>query len=187
MGKPPDSPASPGLSSSHADRLSWFRNQFRPHFNAWVLGPIDRLVPSQDALVGFILMACAIDYLAGFWWGKDTKGKVQLAYTGFIDEYFPKGRYDAKGLFDSLRNGLVHMFTIKNKKYALTHNKPGIHLKNDTAGRIILNAADFRNDLVTAKDKYFDEVETNPDLLDKLSDRLNRDGFLGVIPIQVLP
>ncbi len=185
MGKPPSSPTSHGPTSSHADRLSWFRNEFRPHFNEWVLGPINRLVTSQDALIGFIVMACAIDYLAGFWWGKDTKGNVKVAYTGFIDAYFPKGRYDAKGLFDSLRNGLVHMFTIKNKKYALIHNRPDMHLKNDTAGQIILNAADFRDDLVTAGDKYFDEVETIPDLLDKLRDRFNRDGFLDAGPIQV--
>lgn len=187
MGKPPSSLASPGPNSSHVDRLSWFRNEFRPHFNEWVLGPIDRLVPSQDALIGFIVMACAIDYLAGFWWGKDTKGKVQVAYTRFIDTYFPKGRYDAKGLFDSLRNGLIHMFTIKNRKYALIHNRPDMHLKSDTAGQIILNATDFRDDLVTATDKYFDEVETNPNLLDKLWDRFSRDGFLAAGPIQVLP
>jgi hypothetical protein len=79
-------------------------------------------------------MTCAIDYLAGFWWGKSTKSKVQVAYTGFIDAYFPKGRYGANGLYDSLRNGLVHTFTIKNKKYALIHNRPDMHLKNDTAG-----------------------------------------------------
>ena len=186
MGKSPSSPTSPVPTSCHADRLSWFRNEFRPHFNKWVFGPIDRLVPSQDALIGFIVMACAIDYLAGFWWGKDTKGKVQVAYTGFIDAYFAKGRYDAKGLFDSLRNGLVHMFTIKNKKYALIHNRADMHLKCDTAGQIILNAADFRDDLATARDKYFDEVESNPDLLDKLWDRFNRDGFLAAGPIQVL-
>jgi len=185
MGKPPSSPASHRPIFSHADRLSWFRNEFQAHFNEWVFGPIDRLVTSQDALIGFIVMACAIDYLAGFWWGRDTKRNVKLAYTGFIDAYFPKGRHDARGLFDSLRNGLVHMFTIKNKKYALIHNMPDMHLKNDTAGRIILNAADFRDDLVAARDKYFDEVETNSDLLDKLWDRFNRDGFLVSGSVQV--
>lgn len=187
MGKPPSPPPSLGPTPSHTYRLSWFRNEFRPHFNEWVLSPIHRLVPSQDALIGFIVMTCAIDYLAGFWWGESTKGKVQAAYTGFIDAYFPKGRYDANGLYDSLRNGLVHMFTIKNKKYALIHNRPDMHLKNDTAGHIILNAADFRDDLVIAKDKYFDEVENNSELLDKLRDRFTRDGFLAAGAIQVLP
>lgn len=123
-------------------------------------------------------MTCAIDYLAGFWWGKSTKGKVETAYTSFIDEYFPKGRYDASGLYNSLRNGLVHMFTIKNKKYALTHNNSGLHLKNDSNGQIILNAGDFRDDLIVAKERYFSDVEIKPDLLDKVLNRHDRDGFL---------
>jgi hypothetical protein len=167
---------------SHAQKLAWFQNDFRPRFDGWVIGPIDRLVHTPDALIGFIFMACAIDYLAGFWWGKSTKGQGEPAYTGFIDAYFPKGRYDAKGLYDSLRNGLVHMFTIKNKKYGLIHNEPGFHLKTDQNGQIILNAGDFRDDLVAAKERYFDDVEKNPNLLDKAWDRYSRDGFLGATP-----
>jgi hypothetical protein len=185
MAKCPDSPTTHGLNHPNADRLSWFRKCFRPHFKEWVFGPTDRLVASQDALIGFILMACAIDYLAGFWWGKKTTNSVRAAYTGFVDAYFPKGRYDAQGLYDSLRNGLVHMFTIKNKKYALTHNRGDMHLKSDSAGQIILNAADFRDDLVKARDRYFDQVEITPDLLDNLWERYSRDGFLAAGPIQV--
>jgi len=167
---------------SHAQKLAWFQNVFRPHFDVWVIGPINRLVPAQDALIGFIFMACAIDYLASFWWGKSTRNQVKAAYTGFIDEYFPKGRYDAEGLYDSLRNGLVHMFTIKNKKYGLTHNNPSFHLRTDQNGHIILNAEDFRDDLVAAKERYFDAVENKPDLLDKAWERYNRDGFLDATP-----
>jgi hypothetical protein len=70
------------------------------------------------------------------------------------------------------------MFTIKNQKYALTHNNPIFHLKVDSNGQIILNAGDFRNDLVAATERYFDDVEAMPDLLDKLCDRYSRDGFL---------
>lgn len=175
----------PGPSSPYSYKLNWFNANFQPHFNAWVFRPIDRLVTSQDALIGFIVMACAIDYLAGFWWGKSTRSNVQKAYTGFIDTYFPQGRYDANGIYDSLRNGLVHMFTIKNRKYALIHNRPNMHLKSDTTGQIILNAANFRDDLVAARDKYFSEVQTRPRLLDKLLDRFNRDGFLISGPIQI--
>jgi len=164
-------------SLTHSQELSWFKGFFRPHFDDWVIGPINRLVCTQDALIGFIFIACAIDYLAGFWCGNSTKGKVQKSYIGFIDKYFPKKRYDSIGLYDSLRNGLVHMFTIKNKKYALTHNNPSLHLKVRN-GQIILNAGNFRNDLISAKDRYFADVEAKPDLLDKVVKRYNRDGFL---------
>ncbi|MCI0691040.1 hypothetical protein L0337_03425 [candidate division KSB1 bacterium] len=186
LSSPSGSPVSPILISSispHSQKLAWFCNYFWPHFDDWVIGPINRLVHTQDALIGFIFMTCAIDYLAGFWWGTSTKGKVETAYTSFIDEYFPKGRYDASGLYDSLRNGLVHMFTIKNKKYALTHNNPGLHLKNDSNGQIILNAGDFHDDLIVAKERYFSDVEIKLDLLDKLLDRYDRDGFLHLGPL----
>jgi hypothetical protein len=179
---PPSAGNSP---SSHAEKLEWFRNEFRPHFNTMVFGPINRLVISDDALIGFIFMACAIDYLAGFRLGASTKNKVQDTYIKFIDEYFPPDRYDSAGLSDSLRNGLVHMFTIKNKKYALTHNNPHLHLIIDRNGQTILNAANFRDDLVAASKHYFDDVEVKSDLLDKLLERYQRDGFLGVNSLDI--
>jgi hypothetical protein len=126
---PQDFDGFPPSGGSPPQKLVWFRTYFRPHFDDWVFGPIDRLVHAQDALIGFIFMACAIDYLAGFWWGKSTKRNVEKVYVDFMNQYFPEGRYDAKGFYDSLRNGLVHLFTIKNKKYALTHNNPHLHLK----------------------------------------------------------
>jgi hypothetical protein len=37
---------------------------------------------------------------------------VGEAYKGFIPEFFPAG-YDADGLYESLRNGLVHLCRIR--------------------------------------------------------------------------
>lgn len=186
LGSPSSSLPSPPSTqmpqvSAGAD-LQWFRNDFRLHFDEWVFGPIDRLLSTEDALIAFIVMACAIDYLAGFWKGKETTRSI---YKSFIDEYFPTGRYDSKGLYGSLRNGLVHMFTIKGKKYALTHGHPELHLKTDSNGQVVLNAADFRNDLVGAKERYFNDVEANSRLLQKVVKRYNDYGLLDHIPITV--
>jgi hypothetical protein len=65
------------------------------------------------------------------------------------------------------------MFTIKNKKYTLTHNNPSFHLNPDSNGQITLNAGGFRDDLIAAKERYFDDVEAKPKLLDKVLDRYN--------------
>ena len=183
----------PGASSTGLPELGPFTqatptpwiDAFQTHFNEWVFGPIERLVPSYDALVGFIMMACAIDYLSGFWWGETTEGSVGKAYTGFIARYFPTGRYDPEGLYDSLRNGLVHMFTIKHKKYALTHNRPDLHLKIDKKNQIVLNASDFMRDLRAASDAYFVEARASSDLSRKANDRYQRDGFLGKSPLEM--
>lgn len=168
----------PSIEDSMDDKLTWLNDYFRPHFNEWVMGPIERLVPSRDALIGFILMACSIDYLAGFWWGESTSGKVNEAYPGFIRAYFPGDTYDPEGIYDSLRNGLVHMFTIKAKRYALTHNNRELHLKENENGQVLLNAENFADDVAAAKERYFAAVQTDEDLLNKLIDRYNRDGFL---------
>jgi hypothetical protein len=141
-------------------------------------------VHSEDALISFIFMACVIDYLSGFWWGKDTRGHVKDAYTGFVNEYFPPYTYNTEGLYDSLRNGLVHMFTIKGKKYTLTNN-PKLHLVLSKDGQVVLNAANFRDDLLTATQNYFNEVENNPDLLAKLIERYGREGFLDADLLEV--
>lgn len=175
----------PTKQSSQAEKLNWFQKVFRSHFDDWVIGPINRLVHTEDALIGFIFMSCAIDYLVGFWWGVSTKGNVRKAYPEFITSYFPNGLYNSYELYDSLRNGLVHMFTIKNKSYALTHNHPDIHLRKARTGQIVLNASNFRDDLVAAKNKFFNDVECSPDLLDKVLDRYNRDGFLGATLIEI--
>ena len=81
----------------------------------------------------------------------------------------------------------MHLFTIKGRKYGLTHDHPEFHLKDavDEAGEkhTMLNAGDFRDDLVLAKEAYFADVENTPELLEKAVQRYNRDGFLGPVPI----
>lgn len=161
-------------------RCIWFQD-FRPHFNSWVLDPIKSFPFTREyMLIGFVFMSCSIDYLSGFWWGESRElGMSRQAYVGFINEYFrPRGRYNAKGIYDSLRNGLVHLFTIKNKIYELTIDEPERHLTVSHNNYIILNASSFRNDLVDAANRYFDEVEKNPQLLDKAFQRYERDGFV---------
>lgn len=164
------------------DKLNWFLQDFRPKFNQWVFDPIDRLI-EREPLVSFIVMACAIDYLGAYKRGSSTIGKVGEAYIDFINDHFPPG-YSADDLYKSLRNGLVHLFTIKQAKYALTHGQPSLHLTITPAtGQVVLNASSFRDDLVTARDNYFSCVESQQTYLDKLVESCDREGVLGRITL----
>jgi len=161
-------------------KLVWHYD-FRPHFNKLVLSPIKNFhFTKDDMLIGFVFMSCCIDYLSGFWWGESRElGMARQAYVGFINEYFrPRGAYNAKGIYDSLRNGLVHLFTIKNKMYELTFDEPERHLTVSHNSYIVLNASNFRDDLIAAANRYFDDVEKNPQLLEKAFQRYERDGFI---------
>lgn len=152
--------------------------EFKHHFDQVIFEPLNRLISTPDYLIGFIFISCAIDYLSGFWWGADTRGHVKKAYTGFIKQYFPFGKYDETDIYESLRNGLVHLFTIKGKRYALVQGHSESHLKMDGENNLILNASNFVDDLYFAKERYFEEAEANSILKEKLFVRLNRDGFL---------
>ncbi len=170
---------------SHSEKVSWFQRGFRPHFDEWVIAPAQRMIDSKDhvAMPAFIWITCAVDWLAGFWFGTDTKNQVKKAYTGFIDQYFPSNTYNSNELYDSLRNGLVHMFTIKSKQYALTHQNPNLHLQKTSNGQVILNLESFFSDVVSAKNEFFNDVEHSPEMLDKFIERYEREGFLNLIPI----
>ena len=175
---------------THDQKLAWFRSDFQPRFEEWVVAPARRMVEAGDdmgvGMPAFIWLTCSIDWLAGFWHGERTKGKVRQVYIGFIDRYFPTGRYDAENLYESLRNGLVHMYTIQHKKYALTHRHPETHLHPNHEGYILLNLEDFFEDCQFAKNAYFQEVETDKSLLNKAFKRIKRDGFLGLVPVNLL-
>jgi hypothetical protein len=167
------------VERSYEEKLRWL-SWFRAHFDDWVTRTIESYVDEPDALTGFLWIACAIEWLAGFWYGASTKGKSGEVYRDWLKEYFPPV-YDPDLLYDSLRNGLVHSFTIKGKHYGLLYNNSRYHLRKDTNGQTMLNARDFFDDWQTAKEKYFDEVERDAALLDKAFERFARDEFLGPV------
>jgi len=162
MGGPPSGP--PSLGSPADARVVWARAELKAILEERIFERIDRLLKA-DPLVAFIYMSCVIDYLAGFWHGDKNKTDWQ-DYEGFIEEYFssnPDGskRYSARGLYEDLRNGLVHNLTV-GATYALTHGKPEQHLQRTSDGQTILNAESFWADLVQAKDNYFAALDRDP-------------------------
>lgn len=181
---PASSSPAPNPVSLQQVQLAWFQDILRPHFERDVFGRIRRLMSPAaeggDPLLAFLFMACAIDYLAGYRVGGETKGRD---YINFIRDYFPASKYDPEGLYDSLRNGLVHMFTLKQKVYTmvLTDNNPGLHLQVRN-GQTVLNAQDFFADLVQAKDRFFSDVESSPDLL-ALAAQRGQYGSMGLVGI----
>lgn len=169
-------------SSSGSDKAIWFKDTFRPHFDKWVTARIDRLLVC-DPLAAILFTACAIDYLACFSVGARAN---ESGYTKFVERYFPKNpdgteRYEPLGLYDSIRNGLVHNFTIRRRKYTLTNSQPRLHLQSAPSGQTYLNAESLRDDFVIAKDDYFDKVQSSVALLNLLVNRYcdpHEGGFL---------
>ena len=80
---------------------------------------------------------------------------------------------------------MLHLFTIKGRRYALTHGNSRLHLKISSSGQELLNAEDFRDDVKAAAERYFADVISDPELLQKLVERYGREGFLATVDVEV--
>jgi hypothetical protein len=124
----------------------------------------------------FILASCYIDYLAGFRYGKNSKG---LDYVRFVKEYFTD-KYDASKLYQDLRCKLVHNYS-EGGSFAFTDNHPERHNVKIPDGRIMLNLENFVDDIETVLNKYFQELRTDDEKYKLAQNRYSKLGILTII------
>lgn len=145
-------------------------------FNVWILGGIDALVQSTGQSLAFVLISCAIEYLAGFWKGGPTN---QTDYINFLSEYTEFSlKYTPKDVYKSLRCGLVHNFTIHNGVYCLTFADTRNHLRKSKTGHIILNFENFYLDFKKLKEAFFTRAKTDNAAKTRFIARFRDKGFL---------
>ncbi|MEK7075682.1 MAG: hypothetical protein AAB948_02735, partial [Patescibacteria group bacterium] len=79
----------------------------------WAFKDIEKAAINSDAkMAGFMLGACFIDALSGFYSGlvrKDIKSGSAKRFKNFVKRYLPK--YDSELLYGDLRCGLVHSYS----------------------------------------------------------------------------
>lgn len=132
---------------------------------------------------GFLLGFCFIDAAAGFRAGrtKEMRGVIGPHFREFVGAYMP--RYDAAALYDDLRNGLVHSYTV-GETYSFTdREQAGKHLETKTFSfgrRTLLNLEDFVSDLEKAYEALREDVRTNPDRFAKAKRRYESNSLLSV-------
>jgi len=146
------------------------------NFDKWIFGGLVALSKSKGVCLTFVIMACAIDYLTSFNVGGKTKNRD---YINFLEEYdwFVK-KYNPTDIYNSLRCGLVHNFTILEGKFTLTHNHPELHLTIHK-GQKVLNYEDFYCDLRRLKEEYFEKVkDPKSGKIANFMKRYERLGFL---------
>jgi len=129
-------------------------------FDKAIIPSIARLSIGEVFPLGFVLTVCAIDYLASFNTGGETRGSD---YINFLNEYewFTR-KYIPEDIYKSLRCGLVHNFTIKGDRYILGSKEPENHLKTKQflgESMICLNLEDFLEDFKRLKNEYFAKVK----------------------------
>lgn len=153
-------------------------------FDQWIFPAIEDLHESKGVSLGFLIMACAIDYMTGLNMG-NSKNTTQNDYENFLNKYlWFTAKYKTSDMYKLIRCGLAHNFSLRNSKYALSHKSDLIHLSL-VDGRIILKYEDFFRDIKRLKKEYFLSVWANYDNQVNLVERVKTFGFLGPIKINL--
>ncbi len=151
----------------------------------WEYKDIERAsIYGEAKLAGFILGACFIDALAGFYEGVDKNGVKKNSskrFINFVKQYLPN--YDAQRLWTDLRCGLVHSYAAGGT-YAFTDaNKAGFHFSKAPNGMIILNLEDFLAELRKAYSKLRDDILSDPKIFKNALKRYESMWLMGLIKI----
>lgn len=139
----------------------------------WAFEDLYRASMGEAKLATFILASCYIDYLSCYYFNSDS---TKSRYINFVNRFMPG--YNGRDLYESLRCKLVHNYS-EGGKYEFTHNNPGLHFKDSPRNRTVLNLDNFLHDLKTARDEYFELVDTNQSFKDKLINRFKAVGIMG--------
>ena len=150
----------------------------------WEYKDIERAsIVGGAKLAGFILGACFIDAMAGFYAGinkGESNKKSGLRFKTFVRRYLKK--YDSQKLWEDLRCGLVHMYA-EGGSYVFTDaNKAGYHFNKIADGRTLLNLEDFCADLREAYRLYRNDILTDNEIYLKAKRRL-RVGIMALTNI----
>lgn len=136
-----------------------------------IRGEIDRCLGAKAELAAVILCLAAVDYLAGFYLGRETK---KADFIGFMQKYFPsKYQPFIKGIYRQLRCGLMHNLALldpwreNDVSFHLSINS-NLHLETNPSGDIVFSVLHFAEDLCRAWVMYqYDlimKAEQHPEL-----------------------
>lgn len=184
-------------SKLQADRIT----KIRLRLKNTVVEEIQRCVEAGLSTAAFILLACLLDYLVGYYTNANA---TQARLADFVDRYFPD-EYKEKNrpglpkmLWTHFRCPLLHNFSLEASPKNPRRREHGMAISQqrdlDGYGNLdimphpeykhgcyILNLEDFFSDVLIASRRFFDETLTDARLRKNLFDRYEERGFLGGI------
>jgi hypothetical protein len=151
-----------------------------------IVPEIKRAINADAELAGIVLSLALVDYMAGYYAGRQSTGKD---YIEFMDQFFPKEYKDFNAsIYADLRSGLMHNLAAKNPwrpsaKPFRIHGNLAPHLSLTDEGRVMFSVPIFLEDARRAWIMYcYDLImKKNPDSddVERFSKRFDRLDSLG--------
>ena len=133
-------------------------------------GDIEKSLEKNMLIATFILCACFIDQVSGYYCGinhmKGVKPIVGKRFKQFCKDYLHdkiNKNHDDELLYNELRNEIVHSYS-STGKFALGTGLKDSHLKKHKNGSIILSADVFFADISCAFEMWVNDLKKNQDL-----------------------
>ena len=138
---------------------------------------IKRAANGRAKIGAFILGACFIDYIAGYWFGADSEVKSTSSHKIFVafTREFLKA-YDPEKLYVAMRCKLVHNYS-EGGAYKFAFDMPNRHLTK-SENKIIINLEQFIDDIETAPNRYLQLLDTDHDVQLRAIKRWKHFGIL---------
>ncbi|MGD0575620.1 MAG: hypothetical protein ABSB61_09715 [Anaerolineales bacterium] len=155
-----------------------------------VIPETQRAVNAGSEIAGLILALAVVDYLAGYWVGRESTG---ADYIALIRRYFPP-QYEpfAESIYVQLRNGLMHNLVGINPWRApgpsfLIHPNHPSHLQAVEHDQIAFSVLTFLEDIRRAWIMFAHDLVTQPepDAVSNFIQRFDRLDGRGAIMVKV--
>jgi hypothetical protein len=181
----PDPYTGPTVDAPTLFKVKWVRE----FISVEILSEVDRAVAAQAELAGAILCLAAVDYLAGYYVGHQSRGRDYIAFLR--SDFFPAQYHSvAEEIYGQLRNGLMHNLAAVNpwkssKIPFMIHPNHPEHLSVIEGNRRVFSVQTFQEDLWRSWRMYSWNLimrpEENEELIEKFNRRFNRLGGLGAM------
>ena len=158
-----------------------FISHIRHSLEEMAFKDIIRASSGKSKMGAFILGSCFIEYLAGFRYGKETTTRDD--YKNFVKEYLGN-KYDAEKLYADLRCKLVHNYS-EGGSYQFIDAHAHLHNAKLPNNKILLNLENFIDDLKSALDEYFTQLEKDDKLFQLAFQRYEKVGLIGINKLQI--
>ena len=173
--------------------IIWKISQIIVYFKTTVLKDAMNATMNGSGLSGLSLGMSSVDYLAGFYSGKET---TQQDFVCYLEKYFPaKYKPFNQSIYKQIRCGILHNLVSNNpwreiNQYDFKITKePYHHLDQDENGRYIFSISTFLKDLHRSVIMYaYDLImkpEENYELLINFKKRFNRNNGTSAIMVHI--